>query len=264
MDIIEILILALIQGVTEWLPISSSGHLVIAQKYLGLDVPVLFDVLLHVGTLLVVIIAFRRDIIKILGAAVRLDFKAEEGKLALYIIMGSIATAVIGLLFEETMESLFSNPLVVGYAFIATGVILHLSKLPKNKNRLVNYIDALLIGTAQGIALIPGVSRSGATISTGLLRRVKKEKALQYSFLLFIPAVIGAIFGTSINDWHNLAASDIDIASIAFGVIVTMVVGYISLRLVRKTIMKEKFHFFAYYCLALGFLIILAHILTIL
>lgn len=264
MDIIEILILAIIQGITEWFPISSSGHLAIAQKYLGLDVPVLFDVILHLGTLLVVIVAFRKDIIIILKAAVRLDFKAEEGKLALYVIVGSIATAAIGLLFEETMKSLFSNLLAVGYAFIATGVILYFSKLPKNRNRLVNHIDALLMGTAQGVALIPGISRSGATISTGLLRRVKKEKAFQFSFLLFIPAVIGAILRTSVKDWRCLAAADVDVASIAFGVIVTMVVGYVSLGLLRKTIMKDKFHFFAYYCLALGLLIVLAHISAIL
>jgi len=263
MNLIEVLILAIVQGITEWLPISSSGHLAIVQQYFGLNVPVLFDVILHVGTLLVVIVVFRKDIVKIFRAVARLDFKTEEGKLALYIILGSIPTAIIGFLFEETIESFFSNLTVIGYAFIATGVILYLSKLPKNKNRLLNYLDALLIGTAQGIALIPGISRSGVTISTGLLRQVKKEKAFQYSFLLFIPAVIGATVRTSVKEWHNLAVADIDVASIALGLIVTMVVGYVFLRLLRKIIVKERFHVFAYYCWALGLLIILPQVLAI-
>ena len=214
MNLIEVLILAIVQGITEWLPISSSGHLAIIQQYFGLNVPVLFDVILHVGTLLVVMVVFRKDIVKIFRIVARFDFKIEEGKLALYIILGSVPTALIGFLFEETIESFFSNLLVIGYAFIATGVILYLSKLPKNKNRLLNYLDALLIGTAQGIALIPGISRSGVTISTGLLRHVKKEKAFQYSFLLFIPAVIGATVRTSVKEWHNLAVANIDVASI--------------------------------------------------
>jgi undecaprenyl-diphosphatase len=118
----------------------------------------------------------------------------------------------------------------------------------------------LFIGTAQGIALIPGISRSGATISTGLLRRVKKEKAFQYSFLLFIPAVIGATLAEGVKEWHNLAAADIDIASIALGLIATSVVSYIFLRLLRRIVVNERLHLFAYYCWALGFLIILIQI----
>jgi undecaprenyl-diphosphatase len=263
MNIIEVLILAIIQGITEWLPISSSGHLALAQQYFGLNVPVLFDIILHLGTLFVVLIVFWKDVKKILRAVAQLNFKSEEDKLALYIIVGSIPTAIIGFLFEDTFKSFFSNLLAIGLALIINGSILYLSKLPKNKNRLLNYLDSLLIGTAQGIALIPGISRSGATISTGLLRRVKREKVFQYSFLIFIPAVIGATLAEGIKEWHNLAATNIDFASIVLGLIVTMVVGYIFLKLLRKIIVKERFHVFAYYCWALGLLIILPRILTI-
>jgi len=262
MNLIEVLILAVIQGITEWLPISSSGHLALAQKYLGLNVPVLFDVILHIGTLFVVLVAFWKDIIKIIKAAAKLNFKTEEGKLALYVIVGSIPTAIIGFLFQDTFESFFTNLFAVGLAFLFTGTLLYFSEFGKNKNKPLNYLDALLIGTAQGIALIPGVSRSGATISSGLLMRVKREKTFQYSFLLFIPAVIGATVGTSIKEWQDLVASGVDVASIFLGLIVTMIVGYIFLKLLFKIVIKERFHFFAYYCWALGSLIILTQMLA--
>ena len=113
MNLIEVLILAIVQGITEWLPIFSSGHLAILQQYFGLNVPVLFDVILHAGTLLVVIVVFRKDIVKIFRIVARFDFKIEEGKLALYIILGSIPTAIIGFLFEEKIESFFSNLTVI-------------------------------------------------------------------------------------------------------------------------------------------------------
>jgi len=262
MNLIEVIILAIIQGITEWLPISSSGHLVIMQQFWGLNVPVLFDVTLHIGTLIAVLIFFRKDITNILKAVTRLNFKTEEGKLATLIFIGSIPTAVIGFLFKDPFESFFTNLLAVGIAFIMTGCILYASKLSRNRNKSTNYFDALLIGTAQGIALIPGISRSGITISTGLLRKVKKEKAFQYSFLLYIPAVIGAAIGTSVTEWKNLAATEIDVLSIVFGLVITAIVGYVFLKLLFKVVVKEKFHAFAYYCWTLGLIIILTRILT--
>jgi len=265
MNPIEVMILAIVQGITEWLPISSTGHLAILQNIMQQYNPewVFFDVILHVGTLFVVLIAFQKDITKILKAVAKLNFKTEEGKLALYIIVGSTPTAIIGFLFQDTFESFFSNLPAIGLAFLFTGGLLYASKFRTNKNRSLNYLDALLIGTAQGIALIPGVSRSGATISTGLMRRVKREKAFQYSFLLFIPAVIGATIGKSVREWKNLATAGIDPLSILFGLIVTTIVGYIFLQLLFKILVKEKFHLFAYYCWALGLLIILTQILKI-
>jgi len=260
MNLIEILILAIVQGITEWLPISSSGHLVLLQQYFGLNLPVLFNLILHVGTLIVVLEAFWKDITKILKTVARLNLNTAEGKLALYIIVGSIPTAIIGFLLQDTFEAFFYNQTVVGLAFLFTGSLLYASEHRKNKNKPINYLDALLIGTAQGIALIPGVSRSGATISTGLLRQVKREKAFQYSFLLYIPAVIGATVGLAVKEWKNLAAAGIDFLSILFGLIITIIVGYISLKLLFKIVVKKRFHAFAYYCWALGLLIILTQI----
>lgn len=263
MNLIEIIILAIIQSITEWLPISSSGHLAIIQQLWGLNIPVFFDVTLHIGTLIAAIVFFRRTITNILKAVTKLDFKTEEGKLATLIIIGSIPTAIIGFLFKNPFESLFSNLSAVGIAFILTGCILYTSKLAHDKNKPINYFDALLIGTAQGIALIPGISRSGTTISTGLLRSVKKEKAFQYSFLLYIPAVIGAAIGTSVTEWKSLATTEIDIFSIIFGLVITAIVSYIFLKLLFKLVVKEKFHIFAYYCWTLGLIIIITRILTL-
>ena len=256
MNPLEAIILAIVQGITEWLPISSSGHLVLVQQYLGIATTVFFDVILHIGTLLAVLVAFRKDILAILRAVFHSEFKTEQGKLALYIIVASIPTAIIGFLFQATFEAFFSNLLVVGFAFIITGVLLYLSKLQKNRNSELNYAKALLIGTVQGVALIPGISRSGSTISAGLLLKMKKEKAFQFSFLLFIPAVIGAALAEGVKEWSSLAANDVDLLTVFLGVLVTSLVSYLFLKLLFMVILKEKFHWFAYYCWALGLLVI--------
>jgi len=258
--LIEILILAVIQGITEWLPISSSGHLVIAQKYMHLTLPVFFYVILHVGSLLVVLIVFRSEILKIFRAVTHLDFKSEEGKLALYIIFGSIPTAVIGFVFKGLFESFFNNLLAVGVAFIIMGGFLFASKLIREQNRMIGYLDSFLIGVAQGVALIPGISRSGITITTGLLRKVEKQTVFTFSFLLFIPAVLGATIGKA-AEATNLAVADLSYVSILFGLVITVVVGYFSLKLLLKIVLRGRFHLFAYYCWALGLIVVLTQVL---
>lgn len=260
---IEILILAIIQGVTEWLPISSSGHLVLAQKYMGLSLPVFFDVALHMGSLLVVLTVFRSEILRILRAVARFDFKSEEGKLALHVILGSIATAVVGFFFRDLFESFFSNLWAIGVAFIIAGTFYSFLMIfddRRNQNKQLNHLDAVLIGIAQGIALIPGVSRSGATITTGLLRKVGKQSAFAFSFLLFIPAVVGATVLTAAQA-GNLAVADIDIATMLLGLAITVVVGYFSLKLLRRIVLGGRFHLFAFYCWAIGFIVILTQAL---
>jgi undecaprenyl-diphosphatase len=260
MNLLEAIILAIIQGITEWLPISSSGHLVLVQQYLGITASVFFDIILHVGTLLAVLVAFRKDILEILKAVFQSGFKTEQGKLALYIIVGSIPTAIIGFLFQATFETFFSNLLVVGFAFLGTGVLLYLSKLQKNRSSELNYAGALLVGTIQGVALIPGISRSGSTISTGLLLKMKKEKAFQFSFLLFIPAVIGAALAEGVKEWNSLSVTYIDLPTVFLGIFITSLVSYFFLKLLLKVIVKEKFHWFAYYCWALGLFVIIEQI----
>jgi undecaprenyl-diphosphatase len=251
MDLVQTLILAIIQGVTEWLPISSSGHLAIAQAYFNLKPSVAFSVMLHVGTLLVVLIAFRNDLTKILKALTQLDYKTNEGKLAVLIAVGNVPTALIGFLFREVFKSFFDKPLVIGTAFIGTGCILYVSRYGRNSGE-VSFSDAFLIGVAQGIALIPGVSRSGITIATGLISGVKKEEAFKFSFLLSIPAVIGAL----ILESGNLLTREINELAVTFGVMISIIVGYVSLKLLRKLLLRERFHQFAFYCWLLGVILV--------
>jgi undecaprenyl-diphosphatase len=263
LSLIETLILAIIQGITEWLPISSSGHLVVVQQYLLPEQPpLIFDVALHIGTLCVVLAVFWRQLISILKALVRFDSKSDEGKLGILIAVGSIPTALIGYFFHDILESFFYNVLVVGTALVVNGVFLFFSERRRDGRR-VDYLDSSVIGVAQGIAIIPGISRSGLTIGTALLRKVEKKTAFAFSFLLSVPAVIGAAISESARAWASdeLIISGVDTATVLFGVIVSMIIGYISLKLLQKMVMREKFHLFAYYCWIAGMAIILYHFL---
>lgn len=250
--LIEIFILAVIQGLTEWLPVSSSGHLVITQKILGLNLPLIFDAMLHVGTLIVVLTVFRKDIADIIKAVVKRDFEKEKGKLALFIVVGSVPIAIIGFIFHDVIESLFSNLLAVGIALIITGSVLFFSE-KRLGNRKMGFLDSLLIGLAQGITIIPGVSRSGITIATGLLRKIDKVTAFRYSFLLSVPAIIGA----AVMESRDMILRNMDVVPLFLGATISMIVGYVSLKLLQKIIMNEKFHLFAYYCWTVGIAIIL-------
>jgi len=191
---------------------------------------------------------------KIIKALVRLDFKTDEGKLALFIAVGSVPTALIGFFFHDIFESFSHNLLAVGVALLITGFVLFVSERRKT-DRELSYLDSLLIGTAQGIAITPGISRSGVTIATGLLRRVKKEIAFKYSFLLSVPAVIGA---TAMGS-RDLVVGNVDVVALFLGAITSMMVGYISLKFLQKIVMKEKFHLFAYYCWIVGLITVFFH-----
>jgi len=260
MDLIQILILAIIQGITEWLPVSSSGHLAIAQEYFGIESKsaLTFDIATHVGTIFVVLIIFRKDVIHILKAFFRMDFESVEGKHALFIIVGSIPTAIIGflLLYYNIIETVLSNTLIVGLALVVTGSYLYVSRHAKD-GRELNHVDSLLIGIAQGIATIPGLSRSGLTISTGLLRKVKRENAFKYSFLLSIPAVFSAMVAAIVKEQASLTIGNVDFGLTVLGVMTSFVVGYMSLKLLQKIFIKQKFHLFAYYCWIAGLITII-------
>lgn len=250
--ILQAIILGIVQGITEWLPISSSGHLVIFQQWMGLSVPLIFDIFLHVGTLIVILLVFFKDIIEILKSLFRFDLKSYHGKLLLFIIIGSVPTGLIGYYFHDVFESFFNNLVAVGIALLVTGGLLLFSERFE-KRRGLNAIDSILIGVVQGLAIIPGISRSGSTISVGLLRGVDKKLVAKFSFLLSVPAVIGA----TILEF-DIAAISVNLVPIIVGTAVSVVVGYLSLKLLLRLLIKKKFHYFAYYCFAVGvFLLIL-------
>jgi len=255
-ELIKTIILGIIQGLTEWLPISSTGHLKLAEHFLRLQVPILFDVTLHIGTLIVILFFFRKDIKNILSAFAQFDFKTEDGKLIPLIIVGTIPTAVIGVVFGEPIESTFQTTLPIATAFILCGIILYSTKDRKEKADSITYLTAIIIGIAQGIAIIPGISRSGATIAAALLLGIKREKAFKFSFLLSIPAIIGALGLTLYTQFNKLITVELGWTEIFAGMTVAMLVGYFALRILWKILLKEKFHFFAFYCWLLGTILI--------
>jgi len=247
MSLLQSAILGIVQGVTEWLPVSSSGHLAIIENLFKIKPDISFNVFLHFASLLVLFIFFWKDIIKILKAFVKFDFKSEDGRLAIFIIIGSAITALIGFTFKDLFESFFSNLTIVGIALLVTGTLLFFSEKKEGKKKL-NYFDSFLIGLMQGIAIIPGISRSGSTISLGLLRGIDKVKIFRFSFLLAIPAILGATLFEGVNLVFNL--------DLLIGFVFAFVFGYISLKLLMKLVINKKFHYFAWYCWGLGLLVL--------
>ena len=234
---LEYILLGIVQGLTEWLPISSSGHLVIIQQLFNIKVDLFYDIWLHFGTLIVLVLFFYKDIINI------------SKRWVFYIIIGSIITGVIGFVFYDLLKSFFSNLLVVGIALIITGLILYSSKYFNGKRKLSRY-DAIFLGLAQGLAIVPGLSRSGLTISTGLFRGVDKEKVFKFSFLLSIPAIVGALVyeGSKVSFSLNI--------NHFVGLFFSVVVGYLSLKWLFSIVKKRKLHYFSYYCFIVGLIVL--------
>jgi undecaprenyl-diphosphatase len=252
MDPIQAIILGFIQGVTEWLPISSTGHLRITEQFLVLAVPLLFDVTLHVGTLIIILLFFRKDVKTILAALVKGDFKSENGKLIPLIIVGTVPTALIGVVFSNAIETYFSSFLPIAGAFITCGVVLYFSKSGQERKENITYMEALAIGAAQGVALIPGLSRSGLTIAIALLLGIRREKAFKFSFLLSVPAVIGALGLTLYEQHETLNLAGVGLTEILVGIAVSLVVSYFALKLLWRVLAGKKFYLFAFYCWLLG------------
>ncbi len=261
MDLLQAIILGSIQGTTEWLPISSTGHLRIAERLFGLTVPLLFDVVLHVGTLAVTLIYFRKDIKNILTALWKRNLQSEDGKLIIPIIIGTIPTAIIGALIGNELDQNFNSMLLLGAGFIASGIILFASKLSKETKTKISYPTAFLIGIMQGISIIPSISRSGLTIAVMLLLGIKREIAFRFSFLLSIPAVIGALALTLYQEQGAISLAGISSIELIASLIVTVAISFLALTLLWKTLANKKFHLFAFYCWLIGTALIILSIL---
>ncbi len=246
---LQAILLGIVQGITEWFPISSSGHLVIVQHFLGVSPPVVFDLMLHLGSLLVVLWVFRRDIIRILSGAVKGDRK--EWAMLGYLALASVPIAVAGLVFEDQVKAAFQSTVSVGIFLIFTAILLFFSRFPKEKGRHLSFLRVLAMGVGQALAILPGVSRSGATISSGMMLGVRREEAATFAFLMFIPAVIGA----TIFELPNVGAVG-EAAPLLAGIAATVITGWLSLTLLLRMISRGQFHHFAWYCLAVGIIII--------
>ncbi|MFH1249144.1 MAG: undecaprenyl-diphosphate phosphatase [archaeon] len=247
MNILQALILGIVQGITEWLPISSSGHLVIAQKLIGLEVPVSFDVLLHFATLLVIFLFFWRDIIKLAKSLFMLKTSTYEFKLSIYILVATIVTAIVVFPLKSIFESTFSNIWILGLGFLINGMLLLFSEKHLGSKK-VSAKSSALIGIAQGLSFLPSISRSGSTIATALFLKIDKEEAFKFSFLIAIPAILGA----SLLEIPALATSGIALNALLAGFISSFIFGYLSLLVLKNMIAKNRFHYFAYYCIAIA------------
>jgi undecaprenyl-diphosphatase len=216
-------------------------------------VPVIFNVCLHVGTLLSAIYFFKKDVVTVVKAVARLDFRSPGGRLAVNILVGGLPTAVIGLILHDVIEVLFNNLLVVGIGLAITGLFLYLSKTKKGKEELSS-LHCVLIGLAQGISLIPGLSRSGLTISVGVLLGVDREKAFKYSFLLSIPTILGA----ALLDIGKIVVDQVDGPLLLVGLGISTFLGYVSLKVLTKIYLKKDgLTMFAPYCWLLSLSILM-------
>jgi undecaprenyl-diphosphatase len=256
MDVFQAIILGIIQGITEWLPISSSGHLAITQHFFGLELPIAFDVLLHLGSLIVVIIFFWKEIKNLIIGTINL--KKESLTLLSFIILATLPIAFFGYFFGDVIGDAFQSLLMIGIGLLFTSLMLFLSRYnfsgiikKTNKHQKLRWYNALIIGIFQAVALFPGISRSGSTISSGLLQGIKREDVARFSFIIFIPAMLGAL----ILEYRNITLIENTLALI-IGTIVSAIVGYFTLKLLMFIIKKNKFSWFSLYCLILGLIII--------
>lgn len=253
MNLFQSVTLGIIQGLTEFLPVSSSGHLVIFHKLLQVSPNIPFDAAMHLATLLAVIIYFFKDLLKLLG---------ESRKTLLLIIIASIPTALMGFFLKDFFEGLFHSTFAVGISLLITGGLLLVAEtLPqKRKNdKDATILDALVIGTFQGLAITPGISRSGSTIAASLMRGLKRDFAARFSFLLSIPAILGAGL-LQAKEITNLGSSQIGLFNLLAGIIAAFFSGYLAIKYFMRLISRHSIKPFAYYCFILGLIIILSSI----
>jgi len=251
MSFLQVLVLSLVQGLTEFLPVSSSGHLVIFQKFFGLArPPVLFDILLHLGSLGAIVVYFGKDLWEI-------AIRKEKRGLIWLIVLGTIPAGIVGSLFDKQIEAVFDSLKGVGLGFIFTAVLLFSTKFIKNKSRQFNQLkwqDAITIGFFQAIAIFPGISRSGSTIASGLSRGLSAEAAFNFSFYLAVPAILGA-FVIKAGDLTSYSFNETALGLI--GMVISGIISYLSLRFLEKTLKSDRLCWFGIYTLILGIAILL-------
>ena len=273
MEPLQAIFLGIIQGLTEFLPVSSSGHLVLFQNMLGLKEPeLLFDIFLHIGTLIAVCIIFFQEIKTILltlahlpglaknaGGYKPLYEKNEQVRMTALIVMGTLPTALLGFFFHQVADRIFGSVWIVGMMLLVTGSLLWFTRYLKPAGRplgRVNVKDALIIGFIQGLAIFPGISRSGSTISVALFMGVEREVAGRYSFLLSIPAIFGALI---IGFDPSISQTSISANVIFIGTISAAIIGYISLKILLHIVKQGQLYYFAPYCWLIGFAALIWH-----
>lgn len=254
MDFIEAIVLGIIQGLTEFLPVSSSGHLELAKAILGDNsVPqesLTFTVVLHFATALSTVVIFRKEVLEILKGLFQFKWN-EQAQFSLKIIISMIPAVIVGLLFEEQLEAFFGGKiLLVGAMLLVTALLLLLADKAKNTDKKVSFTNAIIIGISQAIAMLPGISRSGATISTSVLLGVDRTKAARFSFLMVVPLIIGKVAKDLMSGDINFSSAEIVPLSVGF--LAAFISGLLACTWMISLVKKSKLSYFAIYCAIVG------------
>lgn len=270
LDILSAIILGAVQGISEFLPISSSGHLVLVPALLGVETGLAFDTILHIGTLVAIFTFFWKDIINLIKGFIlsiidltegvdifkRELYRVPEKRFAWLIIVGTIPTGIMGILLKDAIETIFRGTLFVGIFLLVTAAVLYYSERHSSgqiTQKDMSFKQALIVGICQGLAVFPGISRSGSTIASGLCLGLNREYAARYSFLLSIPAVIGA----GLIQIKDIATLDASLSVLLAGFISSVIFGYLSIKLLMKMIKGWSLDIFAYYCTIIGIITII-------
>lgn len=275
LDLLSAIILGAVQGLAEFLPISSSGHLVLVPALLGVETTLAFDTVLHIGTLVAIFTFFWKDIINLIRGFILSLVDLSEGldkftqglrnsaekRFSWLIIVGSIPTAFIGIFLKDAIETIFRGTLFVGIFLVITGLLLYYSERQRHGSitaKSMSFKQAIIVGICQGLAVLPGISRSGATISSGLCLGLEREYAARYSFLLSIPAVLGA----GLIQIKDIASIDVSFTILLAGFLSSVIFGYLAIKLLMKMIKGWSLNIFAYYCWIIGILTIMLSVIV--
>ncbi len=264
MSALSAAILAVIQGLTEFLPVSSSGHLVLGETLLGsqaFENSIAFELVVHLGTFLAVLVVFWKDIVELLSVFFSLIFIPRkwssefstnpEFKLSVLMIIAMLPAGFIGLLLRDQISDLFSKPFMVSIALLATGSMLLSTKFYTRSDNPIDLKRAILIGFAQALALVPGISRSGSTITMALALGVKQEQAARFSFIMVLPLIVAATL-LEFKDLLEVGISTDETIILLIGLVISFIVGYLSLKWLLQLLRKGKFHYFAWYCFTIA------------
>jgi undecaprenyl-diphosphatase len=258
--LIKAIILGIIQGLTEFLPVSSSGHIELGKALFDADFKednLTFSIIVHAATVLSTIVVFRKDILSILQSLLKFKWN-EDTRFVLMIVISMIPVLIVGLFFKDFVESFFDGKIVfVGIMLLVTATLLLLTQVIKSNTKPIGPLNSIIVGVAQAIAVLPGISRSGATIATGLMLGIDKTKMARFSFLMVIPPIVGATL-LDVKKLMSIEAGDNGIEAIVLigGFVTAFITGLFACSVMIKIVREGKIQYFAYYCILVGLIAI--------
>ncbi|NOR25156.1 MAG: undecaprenyl-diphosphatase UppP [Desulforhopalus sp.] len=268
MELLKAIVLGIVQGLTEFLPVSSSGHLVIGSELLNFhEQGVVFDVCLHLGTLVSVVIVFREELLAMVKAPFALLLGSRDAtdrhyfRWDMYVVLATLPAVFVGLFFKDAIQQLFSSLLVAYCMLVITGLLMIMAQYLPERDETINWSRSLLVGCAQACAILPGLSRSGSTIFAGMFLGIAREKVARFSFIMSIPAIIGAAVLQFGELFRNPPTNDV-LLNLVAGTVMAAVAGYFAIKLLLDVIRRNRLQWFGYYCLFLATIGLTYHFLS--